>query len=380
MFAKTKLATAVAAAFGVSAVGIQTAQADSVFFPYVASSPVVATIVSTVNTSRANYDQVGIPIPENLKAGAYLHYRIYTKKLPSATELLDPCDEFDTYLPTSWNDLQSIDIGNEFGDAASLGVLFNDASFNNNWKAVGQSFALAEGLGTVRGYMTVENADNTQGSTLRGEAFIFQFGDGAAFGYQAFDNDADGNFPQLDYSNVGTINGLTTNILPPDEFNTAFFVTPLSVNMGPDSNNKYRAAIELASSNKLRGDVYDRDERLISGTVPVPVVCVGKVQIKTMLTDGAYNVLKAQGGWAGLYSYREKLVGSTWTPALFDSAYTGTDDATSLLPQASAAAAKVTGITGGATILKLEYNAGGTFNGQPVGGIYNNGYILKGWE
>ena len=48
-FKMNKLAAAVAVTMGVSAVGVSTAQADEILFPYVVASDTVTTLISTIN-------------------------------------------------------------------------------------------------------------------------------------------------------------------------------------------------------------------------------------------------------------------------------------------------------------------------------------------
>ncbi|MGQ9659159.1 MAG: hypothetical protein ACUVT0_03490, partial [Thermochromatium sp.] len=182
MFAKNTLASAVAAAIGVSAVGVT--QADTLFFPYVALSDTVTTIVSVINTTDDNWNENGDSV-----ASTHLHYRLYYKTITKDEDreyLLKNCEEYDEYLPTSRNDIQTIDLGGVFGDSTA-GVLFNDPSINNKWKQSGRDYALGRNVKPARGYLVVDNSDTTVDRTLAGEAFVFEFGSGAAWGYQAYD-------------------------------------------------------------------------------------------------------------------------------------------------------------------------------------------------
>ncbi|MGQ9831139.1 MAG: hypothetical protein ACUVQI_05915, partial [Thermochromatium sp.] len=144
MFAKNTLASAVAAAIGVSAVGVT--QADTLFFPYVALSDTVTTIVSVINRTDNNWDQSGNP------GTTHLHYRLYYKNIAKGEDLLKNCEEYEEYLPTSRFDIQTIDLGGVFGDSTA-GVLFNDPSINNKWKQSGRDYALGRNVKPARGYL-----------------------------------------------------------------------------------------------------------------------------------------------------------------------------------------------------------------------------------
>lgn len=374
MFAKNTLASAVAAAIGVSAVGV--AQADTVFFPYAAISPTVTTVASVINTTDNNWNQNG------LVDRTHLHYRFYYKNVAAGEGLLNPCEEYNEYLPTSRNDIQTIDLGGVFG-SDTAGVLFNDPSINNPWQQSGRDYAFGRNVQPARGYLTVDNSDaNAADETLAGEAFVFEFGSGAAWGYQAYSsNDAD-------FRHAASQSPSKVAVMPFSEITTAFFVTPVSIDQHPDFSNNYRARIEFVTTT--RGDLYDRDENLISGTVPQDVVCVGRINAASMLSDGTAARL-VNGGWGHLWNYRMVFdtVAQQWVRAGFelggrvlDHRYnataatfnpTGSSDSANL-PQALNNARN--NATPGAVVIKLEYNIGGTFNGEAVGGTYNNSILF----
>ncbi len=366
MFAKSTLASAVAAALGVSAVGI--AHADSVFFPQVVLSDTVTTIVSVVNTSAANWDNSGTPGAP----GTNLHYRFYYKSGAAAGDQLATCEEYDEYLPTSQNDVQSIDLSGHFG-SDTAGVLFKDPSINNKWKASGRDYALGRNVTPARGYLYVDNQGDPANDeeSLSGEAFVFEFGSGAAWGYEAYKRDGlphTGANGGSDYSEFASESPANVSILPFDEITTAFFVTPVDFEQAPDFTNNYRARIELVTTR--RGDLYDRDENLVSGTVVQDVVCVARINAVDLLTDGTLARL-VDGGWGKLWNYRLVKSGSDFVPAVFD---------TSVSSGLSAAPSKFDS-DAGAVVIKLEYNLGGTFNEEKVGGTYNNAILIApNWE
>lgn len=349
MFAKNTLASAVAAAIGVSAVGI--AQADSVFFPYAAVSDTITTIVSVINTTNNNWNQGGAP------DATHLHYRFYYKSGDNAGNNLALCEEYNEFLPTSMNDIQTIDLGGRFG-ATTSGVLFDDPSINNQWQQSGRDYAFGRNVAPARGYLYVDNSDvNPLVDTLAGEAFVFEFGSGAAWGYQAHKSD------DADYTFVASESPSNVAIMPFDEITTAFFVTPVDFDQAPDFQNNYRARVEFVTTS--RGDLYDRDENLISGTLPQDVVCVARIDASEMLSDGTRARL-IDGGWGRIWNYRLVNAGGTWTPAVFNSSVSG-----GLSPAANKSLTD-----DGAVVIKLEYNLGGTINGESVGGTYNNAIML----
>ena len=351
MFAKNTLASAVAAAIGVSAVGV--AQADTVFFPYAALSNTVTTVVSVINTTNHNWNHNGAV------AATHLHYRFYYK---TQDDLLSSCQEYNEYLPTSRNDIQTIDLGGTFA-SETAGVLFNDPSINNDWDSSDRSYAMGRSVMPARGYLTVDNSDTDTEMTLAGEAFVFEFGSGAAWGYQAKSSNDN------DFRNAASESPSNVALMPFSEVITTFFVTPVSIDQHPDFANNYRARVEFVTTE--RGDLYDRDENLISGSVPKDVVCLGRVDASSLLSDGTAARL-VDGGWGKLHSYRLKDVDGKWMPAEFNVSVTsGGSDSSNLV-----AVANRTQASDGAIVIKLEYNAGATFNGEDVGGTYNNGILF----
>lgn len=354
MFAKSTLVSAVAAALGVTAVGIQTAQADSVFFPYVGVGETVTTVITTINTSTRNRynEQIG-------KQGPYLHYRLFFKAGDAARTAA--CTEVDEFHPTSKFDIQTFDLSGHFG-ADTQAVLFNDPSQNNQYVADGRTFAMGSpdttGTNSIRGYLLIDNGD-TVGGTLAGEAFAFEFANGAVWGYQAkqkdgFINPTTGEGRGGDYRLAASMPA-DVSIQPFDETATAFFVTPVSAFQAAPLNN-YVARVGFQQT------YYDRDERPFSSGKYVDITCVGRVETAELLSDAGARI--PDGGWASIYNYRLKGgTKATWAAGVPD------DDATSLV--------NTTGYAWpGAVVIKLEYNIAATFNGEAVDGVFNNGYIL----
>ena len=71
------------------------------------------------------------------------------------------------------------------------------------------------------------------------------------------------------------------------------------------------------------------------------MTCVGKVEVKDLLSTRALDKLKSTGGWGEVVNKGSAATGST-----------------------------------GAVLIKLEYNTGDTFNGESVGGTFNNAEVL----
>ncbi|MCF7983569.1 MAG: hypothetical protein K9L70_04125 [Thiohalocapsa sp.] len=317
------LASAISIVLGASAIGVGTAHAASAFFPHVVMSPSVTTIVSVANTSADNYNQSGTG------PGDFLHYRLYYK---DAANNLDPCVEVNAFRPTSQFDLQTIDLGGVFG-AFDLGVLFNDPSFFNDWRGPNQTFALGSltGLVASRGYLVVDNAD-ASGASLGGEAFVFEFANGATWGYQAFAQFGNEPETEFDYEFASSAEFNFVSIMPFEEISTAFMVTPVTTNMVPGGSNAFTAAVRYASPLDPNIAFFDRDEGAISGRVEQGVVCVGRIDASDLLTDAALSLVP-DGGWSILE------------------------------------------LSDPAVVYKLEYGIG-SFNGEAINGVFNNAFQL----
>ncbi|CRI64465.1 exported hypothetical protein [Thiocapsa sp. KS1] len=350
MFAKNKLSVAVAIAAGF--VGMQSAQADSVFFPYVVGSETVSTIISVVNTSS---DLVGLDDNGNNKAGTNnIHYAlIYKQSEGGVVDNADVCQETNYDLPTSYNDIQTSDLTGYFADNAQApftpndqGVLFNDPSFNNNWVASGRDFALGRGLVTpgegFRGYMLVDNSvDNSEDtssgiSTVSGEALLLEYANGSAWGYQGFTQRGD-DFDttttansEFDYFYARTQSPVPVSLPPVDEFNVAFLVTPLNINdtvaaalsasavppltgaaaaLGENQSQYWNlsAAIKFTSEGDTNTfALFDRDENPISGAQEQVVTCVGRVPAGSLVGSASAQRL-VDGGWGNLASRRTNV-------------------------------------------------------------------------
>jgi len=342
MLQQKKLAIAVSVAIGASMAAMSTAQAfETLFFPHIVKSPTVATIVSVINTG-------------NDTAVSELHYSLFYKDITdgNAATLRDPCFEYNVPLPTSAKDIQTFDISGYFGQPDDLGVLFNDPSIKNNWRKANENFALAMNtFDAARGFLLVDDQDRfAAGSTgLAGEAFVFEYNEGAAWGYQAWSRsgqDAPAGAENMNSADAFNYAGASTPfaqnfvpVLPLDEFATGFMVTPLApaAVAGSGQFNGNLAAVLQLRGLPPTADLYDRDEVPVSGRVPQRVVCVGRVDIQDLLPVASRARL-VDGGWGSL------VLGNT------------------------------SGAENLAVVYKLEYNLGNIFNGEDIGGLYNNAF------
>lgn len=378
MYTKNKLSISVALACGALAVGVvQTTQADSLFFPQLVGSQSVTTILSVINkgedstadTERDSY---------YVRNRSTLHYTLYYKN----TNEQDYCDEYNEYLPTSQFDIASIDIAGNLTDEGVGGVLFNDPSMDVGRFGNGYDYAMGRNGLPLRGYLLVDNqatSDRSEG-TISGEAFLFDFGSGAAWSYQGFmqGGDDEGNVDktagsEFDYSWAKMQANAPINLMPLDDFNTGFLVTPTNINetdatpnqwvaenMRPVPQNKFKAVIKFSTTDQFEGDaaIYDRDENPVSGALPAGVVCVGRVPASALMTSIAYANL-IDGGWGNLASARADVKSAT--------------NVNGLAPTQP----KLGGGDTGAVVYKVEYNnVGATFGGITIPGTFNTGTLM----
>jgi len=326
-FKMNKLAAAVAATMGVSAVGVGTAQADEILFPYVVASNTVTTLVSTINVFE---DFFSGPSADQL------HYRYYYKNGANAESNTAGCAEVNERLPSSPNDIVTFDVAERFG-INNLGIIFEDAAASRNVNYGNKSFSLLNITLPVRAFLVVDNNDFFTGAGLfstadsvAGEAIILEYVTGAAWGYSAYN--AAGLYSGTpgtpfrenlyDFSDaVETAGEVIANSFVPvalapftatgGEFVTKFFVTPIDASArdeagrwvpGNQLQGNLNARIRLAvqdPASATQDVMFDRDELPVSGQVPQNVVCVGAVEASTMLSEGALNRVP-DGGWSNL--------------------------------------------------------------------------------
>lgn len=348
-------------ALGVALVaGAATVQAaDTLFFPYVVSGGSVTTLVSVINTDTGGltgawyYNNNGSTVaPYGFGGHRYLHWRYHVK---TADTKEATCMEQDGYFPTSPLDMVTYDVSGTRGEG---GVMFNDASVLNNWKAEGALNQLnAITLNGQRATLLVHNAAAAAPS-LVGEALIVEFDTGSAWGYGAARNSSVGLSVAGDF-NFAFLGGVDEGVtfLPQGEFTTRFFVTPVGQLAGDNGVDApgfggFRTKVDLVPvTGSIR--VVNRDESGVSGGVtPKEVTCVGVVDVRDLVTGAnVWNYVSNEGGWGHL---------ETSTPA-------GTAP---------------TGIThtGNAAVIKLDFRpagANGALNLAPGVGAMNSAYALN---
>ena len=330
MLNQKKLVSAIAIAIGTSAGAVGSVHADSALFPFLVNGPTVTSIVSVMNGGDGYM----------FGNAEFLHYTYYYKSVFADPK--DPCKEKNVYRPTSPYDIQTIDLGGTYG-STTLGVLFNDPSFYNDWEGPGQTFALGADLDPHRAYLVV---DNSQG-VMSGEAFIFEVASGATWGYQAFKAGETAN--QADFTGFATVVPSQIPVMPFDDITTKLAVTPVFTPMAGIPSNNYQVEVSLKVTDQFNntGVMFDRDEIPVSGSVPQRVTCIDAVEVRDLLSDGLADAggELADGGWTEVYT--EKPTSAT---------------------------AGVTPVES-AIIYKVEYGAG-TFNGEPANGVFNNGTWL----
>ena len=370
-----KIAIGVALAAG--AAGVQAS--DVLLFPYVVSGGSVTTLVSVINTDSGAFDNVQYYNQNGSSTSSYggghnfLHWRYHIK---SANTNDATCFENNGYFPTSPLDITTYDVSGLRGEG---GVMFNDPSVNNNWKAAAATNQYnAITLDGQRAVLFVHNAGDLDsgGGYLAGEAMVVDFANGAAWGYRAEANASNGASSQADFNfNRGQALNTGVTFMPLTQVTTRFFVTPVntqSANVTTDLGAPERGdVVGMLAANGLDIPRYgtfttrvnldtvsgsirvlNRDEGGISGGVtPQDVVCVGAVNASDLITSA--NVLayaNTQGGWGRLTTSYPGSVAPTDTRRW----------------------------TNEAVVTKIEFRAaGGTFGGQSMGGAFNNAFTLN---
>jgi hypothetical protein len=350
MLKQNKLAIAVAMTLGATMGGVSLAQATSfsnvLFFPHVAGGGTIASIVTVVN--EASYAKGDY-------SNGLIHLRLWSKPWTSAASNTATCGEVNEYPATSYNDVVTFDLFN--GGLGGVATAFgNDKGimFENNLttERVDYSSTATYAIGDTlslprRGFLLVDSKTSGEsGPDLAGEMFIFDFGNGASWGYLPYGGE-DFNF----YGEAGNeaFQGLMP-IMPFDEVSTNLMVTPVGETKQDDG--KIVTRVVPRQDYSVIG-MYDRDEGAVSTSIKADVVCVGKVNMADLLFGGV-DLVPARytdGGWTYI---------TTEGPSILETLFAGTN------------------ATDAAVVYKLEYNTGNTFNGVSVNGVFNNAYELDG--
>lgn len=398
----TKVALGVALGIGGTAA---VNAADVAFFPWIVVSDTVTTIVTIVDRGRATtgrYDENGRPSSN----GGYLHWRMNYKQgsAPGVAPANDaPCDQVSgengngSYIPTTPGGITTVDLGGHFSGGEPNGVLFND---NNARDASFDDTNLIKDLSLpTRGVFFAHNSDDhvdvqtstddytrdyspdardtpisTTGGTVQGEAMIFEFQGGAAWGYSAELKDSGNNDDATDFSYTNLSSTGMPNkpwpvvtFMPLDEVTTKLAVIPVNdwpnegmLGRGGSGNTVNRSvSVGLRTGNPTArpgdnvGVAFDRDGEVIPGAVDVTVTCSGAVDVRNLMTAAA----------------RQSLI----------------DGGYGLLSVISDYTAQYVNKPGHAIVYKVEYKdieqtsdptIRPTFNGMPMVGTFNNGMKL----
>jgi len=165
--------------------------------------------------------------------------------------------------------------------------------------------------------------DQNVDGTLYGEALIIDTAVGMTWGYTAYNarfaGEAAHPYDQVSFNDghdyqgevIGANETARTVILPPSEFNTKFYVTPIGINGQRSGTINTRVFLSydpdpLSTSN---GGMFLNNELPISFNEKVNVVCTTALTLDKLISQAAYTIFAASGnqGWA----YIKTELGST---------------------------------------------------------------------
>ncbi len=275
-------------------------EADAILFPWIVKSDTVSTILSVVNTGGsdiAGYD------------GDELHYQYFYKESISNWDT-EKCATYAFYRETSKNDLVTFDAAGQSIMNAGM-PLYNDGSPYNS-----KHFDLQGVSSPRRAFLIVDNntdalvesGGNSEG-TLYGEALLIDHVTGMLWGYTAYNAKGGGvaSKPYLDVffndgmDSRGEVIGGTEKeravFLPPIEFVTRFYITPIGLN--GQRVGDARTTIQLVIDDDT-GGVYDNDENVFDFEVKHDTVCTGIADLEKLMPASVYGFFAESGrqGWA----------------------------------------------------------------------------------
>lgn len=342
----TKIALGVAVGIGGAAAANA---ADVAMFPYIVSSPSVTTILTIIDRGRSStgrYNNDGRPS----SSGGFLHWRMNYKQ-GDTVDNAAPCNKFkDVYMPTNPGGIISVDVSGRFTNNVPNGVLFDDDTgydepliedttlptrgvfFANN----SDDHVDVPPAGTndyTRNYEPDERAiENTYSGTVQGEAMIFEYAGGAAWGYSAELKDSGNNDDRTDFSFTNLAStGVTGKpwplvaFMPLDEVTTKLAIIPvddrgegmldrggIGALRSPSVTVGLRTGNPLGNDGDNVGVAFNRDGDAIPGAVDVVVNCVGAVTVDDLMTsaaqqdliDGGYGLLSITSEYTNQYRDR----------------------------------------------------------------------------
>lgn len=284
----TKIALGVALAAGT----VAAQAADPIWFPHVVVSGTVTTIATVINDGASAGSQHWIYVGKNMDAGEDVD--AFNAKT---------CSEVNYDVPTSDNNIQSADLGGIISKAGDYGVIFNDPSVKNDWRAGVDSsnpYTIAAqyrgGAFATRGYLVVQETAAT--GNLAGYALVFDYKTGSAWGYTA---------EPLTNAKVAAhaFKPFGAHLMPENEVISRLMITPttdtatdmLPASAGGTAPNFGGLTVSVTSGVVGgTGNVVNRDEKPISGPNTKTVTCVGTVDMYTLISSGARQSVP-DGGW-----------------------------------------------------------------------------------
>jgi len=296
------------------------AYADAILFPWIEKNNTASTLISVVNTGgmyTGAFQYNGIPL--------LLHYDYYYKA-STANGDTEVCYEYDFNRPTSANDMVSFDASGIMGDGKAL---FNDMSPYND-----QGFSLGAGIPAPRrGFLIVDNntpvmnqLEQNGDGTLYGEALIIDPAVGMTWGYTAYNarftgataNPSDQVYfnDRLDYQGevIGATETGRTVILPPSEFSTKYYITPIGMNgqRRHDINTKVFLSYGQNSYGSFYGGMFLNNEEPISFTKKMNVICTTALTLEQLMDAGVYAAFVASGnqGWSYIKTEQGNMPGN----------------------------------------------------------------------
>jgi hypothetical protein len=262
------------------------AWADTVLFPVIAvNQPNVITLVTVINEYPTSATHLKF---------TYRYKDTFVGGFPNHN---GSCAAVSFLRPSAVNDLISFDASGSMNGGEAM---FGDTNSYGGGFALGLS-------GPRRAYLLVTHADSsgnpvTTGQIygIGGDAVIMDIAYGAAWGYRAVNdkNDEDYDFVNAD-DGGGVYSAMPSNgdtyrrvaFLPPDEWTTRFFVTPIGNDL--DSAN-LSADIHLAGNY-----VYDRMGAKYTFASPSPqsVTCTAAIDLEDLIDSTTYSAIETTGGW-----------------------------------------------------------------------------------
>lgn len=262
------------------------ALADTALFPVIAvNQPNVTTLVTVINEQPGS--------ATHLK----FIYRYKDTFVGGSLNYNGTCAAVSFLRPSAAKDLISFD--------ASGSMNGGDAMFGDT-NSYGGGFAL--GLsGPRRAYLLVTHADSSGNPVttgykygIGGDAVIMDIAYGAAWGYRAINDKTDEDYDFVNAEDGGGVySAIPANgnayrrvaFLPPDEWTTKFFVTPIGNNL--DSAN-LSADIHLANDY-----VYDRmgNKYTFASPSPQSVTCTAAINLEDLIDSTTYAAIENTGGW-----------------------------------------------------------------------------------